>query len=106
MSMRNNYSFNRNYHLRSFSVVIAFVIEYMVAKYIFRATEVYRLRVIFGGLFLHSVIDIFFIKDIITMAGNYNAYYSKYLFYVFAILVIGAFAGCLVFLNNQIGHVS
>ncbi|HEY4328083.1 MAG TPA: hypothetical protein VGN20_29125 [Mucilaginibacter sp.] len=99
-------NFRNSYHSRGASVALAVVIEYILVKYLFPYPKQYwQLRVLFFGFFFHGLIDILFIKDIIIMAGNYNAYYNKILFYLFLICAAIGFVGSLIILNNQIGHV-
>ncbi len=99
-------SSSSNYNSRGFAIAVAAVTEYAFARYILQVNPLYNFRILLGGLCIHTVIDVFFIKDIIIMAGNFNAYYNKYLFYLFIVLVVFAFGGCLVIFNNEIGHVA
>jgi len=97
--------FSRNYHIRSASIGLLILIEYATAKYILHLPGIYFLRIAFFGLIYHTLIDTVFIKDIIIMAGNYNAYYNRYLFYLFLIFTLIGLIGGLITLNNEIGHV-
>jgi len=94
-----------NYRSRGFSVGMIAVSEYATTKFISpHMTYEHRLGILLFGLCFHSLIDLFFIKDIIIMAGNYNAYYNKYLFYIYLVFLAIGLVGGLMTLNNEIGH--
>ncbi|HWZ03793.1 MAG TPA: hypothetical protein VNX40_09295 [Mucilaginibacter sp.] len=94
-----------NYRSRGFSVAMIAVSEYATAKFISpHMMYEYRLGILLFGLCFHSLIDILFGKDIITMAGNYNAYYSRYLFYIYLVFLAVGLVGGVMTLNNEIGH--
>ncbi|MDF2430856.1 MAG: hypothetical protein JWP44_487 [Mucilaginibacter sp.] len=99
-------NFRKNYYSGQFSAAMVAVSEYGTAKLMFpHLASSYPLFILVFGLFFHAFIDILFAKDIIVMAGNYNAYYNKILFYIFLIfLSIGLVEGLITF-NNHIGHV-
>lgn len=95
-----------NNRSRGFSVAMIAVSEYATVKFISPHMKYeYRFDILLFGLCFHSLIDLLFGKDIIIMAGNYSAYYNKYLFYIYLVFLATGLVGGLMTLNNEIGHI-
>lgn len=99
-----NTVYRANYHSRGFAIILLSGIECAIGRYLFNLHGVYIYRILFFGFFIHLVIDLIFIKTIILMAGNYQAYYPKWLFYLFVLLAIFAAVCVVILLNSEIGH--
>ena len=99
-----NSTYQANYKSRGAAVLLLAGIEYYAGKYFFGLHDTYLLNILIFGLFGHTVIDLLFIKSIIVIAGNYNGYYYKWLFYPFILLSVFAIACVVISFYNQIGH--
>ena len=75
-----SYASSSSRYTRTGPIMIASITDYIFAKYVFQLPAESHLRVFFSCVVFHTVVDLIFIKDIVIMAGNFNAYYNKYLF--------------------------
>jgi len=99
--------FRKNYRSINVCLPIILVSEYSVIKLIFQdITDQNLLRCLIALFAYHTIIEIFFTKDVLIMGNNYNLYYNKALFYVSLIFMAAGLVGFILIFNSSIGHVT
>ncbi len=98
--------FRQNYKSEGLSVAIIVFAEITIFEHLFPGIDVIYINRFAVICFIYNgIIDVFFSKDILRMAYNYNAYYNKILFYIYLVFFAIGLMGAVVLFNNEIGHV-
>ena len=96
--------YRKNYHARGLSILITVFGEMTIFKFFSPKIFASQFLLVFGvPFFYHSLLELFFMKQIIVMGYNYNSFYNKALFYIFLVFFMICIAGMVLFFNDSIG---
>ncbi|CAN5299084.1 hypothetical protein BH09BAC6_BH09BAC6_17990 [soil metagenome] len=96
--------YRKNYHASGLSVLITVFGEVTIFKFFFHREFASQFLLVFGvPFFYHSLLELLFMKQIIIIGYNYNAFYNKALFYIFLVFFMICIVGMVLFFNDRIG---